>query len=62
EGTAKPLVLDSVRWLGYLAAHIHNLPLTPPPAQIFPPALYYIADLLYSILTRKTNDKPIYAG
>ena len=37
----------------------HLLPL---PAQIFPPALYYIADLLYSILTRKTNDKPIYAG
>ena len=36
--------------------------LLPPPAQIFPPALYYIADLLYSILTRKTNDKPIYAG
>ena len=34
----------------------------PPPAQIFLPALYYIADLLYSILTRKTNDKPIYAG
>ena len=42
EGTAQPLVLDSVRWLGYLAAHIHNLPLTPPARTNFPscPLLY----------------------
>ena len=41
-GTAKPLVLDSVRWLGYLAAHIHNLPLIPPARTNFPscPLLY----------------------
>ena len=26
EGTAKPLVLDSVRWLGYSATYISNAP------------------------------------
>ncbi len=31
EGTAKPLVLDSVRWLGYSATHISNAAPYPTP-------------------------------
>ena len=31
EGTAKPLVLDSARWLGYPAAIVHQSPVVPNP-------------------------------
>ena len=33
EGTAQPLVLDSVRWLGYSATHISNAPPYPTPSR-----------------------------
>ena len=55
EGTAKPLVLDSVRWLGYIPCRAHHKP-------EWARKVHSVLAVLYEDLTRPESSKIIIAA